>query len=167
MRRNRRPQPPDSHRSPRTGEPDLPSLIELERFTQASLRHWLAAKTNLDALQRTLYFELEALRQRNQAPLLDALRSQVLSSFSFEGWSRIVDYRYGLRPLSLAGSLKGDGGRFNIGGDLSPGTIRAVMSVDRASGTLCDGLPKKSSLGFGPFRADTRFFPGLITPPDP
>ncbi len=123
MRRNRRPRPPEARRPLRSGEPDLPSLIELERFTQASLRQWLATKGNLDGLQRALYFELEPLRQRNEARLLEALRSQALPSLSFEGWSRILDYRYGLQPLSVAGSLKGEGGRFNIGADLSPGAF--------------------------------------------
>ena len=123
MRRNRRPRPPEARRPLRSGEPDLPSLLELERFTQASLRQWLATKGNLDGLQRALYFELEPLRQRNEARLLEALRSQALPSLSFEGWSRIFDYRYGLHPLSVAGSLKGEGGRFNIGADLSPGAF--------------------------------------------
>jgi hypothetical protein len=72
MRRNRRPRPPSPQRSPSSAEADLPSLIELERFDQASLRQWLAAKANLDAVQRALYFELEPLRQRNEAQLLDA-----------------------------------------------------------------------------------------------
>jgi RES domain-containing protein len=127
MRRSRRPRPPDPQ--PPRGEADLPSLIELERFTQASLRQWLAAKANLDALQRALYFELEPLRQSNEGRLLDALRSRALASFSFEGWSRIVDYRYALEPLSVAGSLKGEGGRFNIGGDLSPAAFTAFPAL--------------------------------------
>ena len=44
-------------------------------------------------------------------------------SYAFKHWSRIVDYRYSLDPLSTIGSLKGDGGRFNIGAELSPGTF--------------------------------------------
>jgi hypothetical protein len=67
-------------------------------------------------VQRALYFGLEPLRQSNEPRLLNALRSQALPSYQFEGWSRIVDYRYGLEPLSVAGSLKGEGGRFNVGG---------------------------------------------------
>ena len=120
MRRGRRPRLPSSRPPPQRGEPDLPALTELERFSQASLHQWLAAKTHLDTLQRALYFELEPLRQRNEARLRDALLSQTLSSFALDGWSRIVDYRYGLEPLSVAGSLKGEGGRFNIGSELSP-----------------------------------------------
>jgi hypothetical protein len=70
-----------------------------------------------------LYFDLDPLRQRNEARLLDSLRAQALPSYAIDGWARIVDYRYGLEPLSLAGSLKGEGGRFNIGAELSPGTF--------------------------------------------
>ncbi len=128
MRRNRRRRFPDSQ-PPRRGEPDLPALTELERFTEASLHQWLAAKANLDALQRALYFQLEPLRQRNVGRLLDALLSQTHPSLSFDGWSRIVDYRYGLEPLSGAGSLKGAGGRFNIGSELSPGTFTAFPAL--------------------------------------
>lgn len=129
MPRGRRPRFPSSQPPSHRGEPDLPALTELERFSHASLHQWLAAKTHLDTLQRGLYFELEPHRQRNAARLLDALLSQTLSSFSFEGWSRIVDYRYGLEPLSAAGSLKGEGGRFNIGSELSPGAFTAFPAL--------------------------------------
>lgn len=129
MPRGRRPRFPSSQPPSQRGEPDLPALTELERFSQASLHQWLAAKANLDALQRALYFDLEPQRQRNEARLLDALLSQTLPSFPFEGWSRIVDYRYGLEPLSAAGSLKGEGGRFNIGSELSPGAFTAFPAL--------------------------------------
>jgi len=129
MPRGRRPRFPSSQPPSHRGEPDLPALTELERFSHASLHQWLAAKTHLDTLQRGLYFELEPHRQRNAARLLDALLSQTLSSFSFEEWSRIVDYRYGLEPLSAAGSLKGEGGRFNIGSELSPGAFTAFPAL--------------------------------------
>jgi RES domain-containing protein len=129
MRRGRRPRLHSSRPPPQRGEPDLPALTELERFSQASLHQWLAAKTYLDTLQRALYFELEPLRQRNEARLRDALLSQTLSSFEFDGWSRIVDYRYGLEPLSVAGSLKGEGGRFNIGSELSPAAFTAFPAL--------------------------------------
>ena len=121
--RRKRAQPPEVRRRGGGHEPDLPSLIELERFSEASLHQWLAAKGNLDAIHRALYFELEPLRQRAESRLLDALCSQALPLYTFDGWSRIVDYRYSLEPLSDAGSLKGDGGRFNVGAELSPGTF--------------------------------------------
>lgn len=129
MRQGRRPRLHSSRPPPPRGEPDLPALTELERFSRASLHQWLAAKTHLDTLQRALYFELEPLRQRNEARLRDALLSQTLSSFEFDGWSRIVDYRYGLEPLSVAGSLKAEGGRFNIGSELSPAAFTAIPAL--------------------------------------
>lgn len=130
MRRDRRLRPPKQRHPQRRREPDaLPSLIELERFDQASLHQWLAAKSHLDAVQRALYFELEPLRQSRGRALLDALRSATLASYQFEGWGRILDYRYGMEPLSPAGSLKGIGGRFNIGADLSPGSFTAFPAL--------------------------------------
>jgi RES domain-containing protein len=41
----------------------------------------------------------------------------------------VVDYRYSLEPLSVAGSVKSDGGRFNIGGKLDPGTFTAFPAL--------------------------------------
>jgi hypothetical protein len=43
--------------------------------------------------------------------------------------SRIVDYRYSLDPLSTAGSVRNDGGRFNIGAALSPGAFTAFPAL--------------------------------------
>jgi hypothetical protein len=106
--RNRRKKLPNQQRASSTDEPGLPSLLELDRFSQTSLRQWLGAKKKLDVLHRALYFELEPLRHVQEARLLDALRSQTLPNYPFESWSRIVDYRYSLEPLSNAGSLKGD-----------------------------------------------------------
>ncbi|HEU4604510.1 MAG TPA: RES family NAD+ phosphorylase [Steroidobacteraceae bacterium] len=37
---------------------------------------------------------------------------------SVDTWARVTDYRWSLEPLSSSGSLKGIGGRFNIGQDL-------------------------------------------------
>jgi RES domain-containing protein len=52
--------------------------------------------------------------------LLDSIRKAAKAECDFRGWSRLVDYRYSNQPLSMAGSLKGDGGRFNIGAGLNP-----------------------------------------------
>ncbi|MGH8210022.1 MAG: hypothetical protein ACREU6_10590 [Steroidobacteraceae bacterium] len=52
---------------------------------------------------------------------------------SFEGWRRIIDYRYSFEPLSIAGSVKGEGGPFNVGAGLSPGAFdqHGCMNVHR------------------------------------
>lgn len=121
-RRNprRRPDPP---RPPAPAGPDGPSLIELERFSRASLHEWLRAAERLGRLHTALYFGLEAFRQAQGQALLDALRTGARAGYEFEDWSRIVDYRYALEPVSVAGSVNGEGGRFNIGARLSPGTF--------------------------------------------
>jgi len=124
----RRPPAPPRRISP-AGDPDLPSLHELERFSEASLHHWLAAATRLETLHRTLYFELESLRQREAQRLIDAVSSRARNHYEFQGWSRIVDYRYALEPLSTAGSIKNEGGRFNIGAALSPGAFSAFPAL--------------------------------------
>ena len=54
------------------------------------------------------------------ADLCDALRQSAPASIVVDRWTRIVDYKYSLQPLSAAGSLV-RGGRFNIGNDLDPG----------------------------------------------
>jgi len=123
MPKRLKPPPPKSAGSGAAGEPDLPSLFELERFNTASLNQWLTAAKRLEALNRALYFGLEPLRQKDSARLVDAVRSSTRNNFSVDDWSRVVDYRYSLEPLSLAGSVKNDGGRFNIGAALSPGSF--------------------------------------------
>jgi RES domain-containing protein len=112
----RRPRPPriPSRSAPPVGG-EAPPLIELERFSQASLRQWLAAESNLRQLHRALFFSLERQRQEHSAELIDALRVMAVPGQPFENWSRIVDWRYNLKPLSVEGSLKRSGGRFNIG----------------------------------------------------
>jgi RES domain-containing protein len=125
--RRRRPAPP--RRFGPAGDPDLPSLHELERFSEASLHQWLAAATRLETLHSTLYFELESLRQRDGQRLIEAIGSRTRNHYDFQGWSRIVDYRYALEPLSTAGSVKNEGGRFNIGAALSPGAFSAFPAL--------------------------------------
>jgi hypothetical protein len=56
------PTPPT--RSGRAGDPDLPSLFELERFSATSLRQWIMAAGRLGTVHRALYFELEARTTR-------------------------------------------------------------------------------------------------------
>jgi RES domain-containing protein len=103
-----------------SGEGDLPSLVLLEQFSQRSLQQWLASARKLNELQSVLFFGLELARQQFSKELIEAIRTNLVPGQPFDGWARIVDYRYCLAPLSVAGSLKGNGGRFNIGGSLNP-----------------------------------------------
>ena len=113
-RRERRPEP---RPTAALGEGDVPSLLQLEQFTQASLRQWLAAGRALDELQRSVFFGLERQRKAHSEELVEAIRGKLIPGSPFTGWARITDYRYCLEPLSVAGSLR-HGGRFNIGEDI-------------------------------------------------
>lgn len=121
VRRRPRAEPPRPRR--RAPESEGPTLLELERFSHASLEKWLQVAEQLGRLHSTLYFGLESARRAQEPALLDALRTGASAGFEFTGWSRIVDYRYTLAPLSVAGSVRSEGGRFNIGARLSPGAF--------------------------------------------
>jgi RES domain-containing protein len=108
---------------------EMPSLLELERFSQANLRQWTAAGAALQALYAALYFELEPKRQKDGHKLLDAIRSRATQDFQFENWSRVVNYQYSNEPLSTLGSTRGIGGRFNFGEEISPGTFTSFPSL--------------------------------------
>ena len=124
--RHRRPAPPPN-RAPAPGPTDstLPSRIELDRFSAGSLHKWSAAAKKLDALHRALYFELESPAPANSQRLQDAIRAAASGAYAFSGWSRIVDYRYSLEPLSVAGSLK----RVTADGSISAGNWGPVSSA--------------------------------------
>ncbi len=119
MARRRRPLPPKGSQPAVPASLSLPSLTELERFSHASLAQWKAAGKNFDDLGHSLYFGLERYRKEHVSELVEAIRARLGGAYQFEGWARIVGYRYTLEPLSIAGSLK-LGGRFNIGSALNP-----------------------------------------------
>jgi hypothetical protein len=135
----RRPRPPTRIAPPVSGDVSGPALIELERFSSASLKRWLEAADRLSRLQASLYFDLEPARRTQSARLLAALRFAARRRYEFTDWCRIVDYRYSLAPLSVAGSLK-VGGRFNIGEDLEPATFTpfpALYVAENFETALC------------------------------
>jgi hypothetical protein len=111
-RQHRRRNPIHSYR---LAEGELPSLTQLEEFSELSLRQWRISAKNLTELHTCLFFGLELERQRHSQALVDAVRANLTQARPFDKWARIVDYRYSLAPLSVAGSVKGNGGRFNIG----------------------------------------------------
>lgn len=115
------------------GEGELPSLTQLEQFSEQSLKKWRGSADALDELHTKLFFELELARQRHSTQLIEAIRANLTPGTPFQGWARIIDYRYCLTPLSVAGSLKGDGGRFNIGSGLNPAAFPAFPALYIAS----------------------------------
>jgi RES domain-containing protein len=131
--KRRRPEPPRRGATPGAGDAAGPSLLELDRFNTASVRRWLLAADRLRSLQTALYFGLEGVRQAKSASLVAALRFAAGGGLDVDGWCRIVDYRYSLAPLSVAGSLK-VGGRFNIGVDLDPASFTPFPALYIADG---------------------------------
>jgi hypothetical protein len=106
MRKNKQ-RPPNPPRPPGDGF--------LDAFTEAQLDEWTRGGDILQRLADKAYFELEALRAAKYDALCDALRSSLGVSVDLNGWSRVTDWHWSLSPLSPAGSIKGIGGRFNIG----------------------------------------------------
>jgi hypothetical protein len=109
MRKNKQ-RPPSPARSP--------GGAILDSFTEAQLDEWTRGGDLLQRLADKVYFELELLRASKYETLCDALRSSPGVSIDVNGWSRVTDYRWSLSPLSPAGSVRGIGGRFNIGDTL-------------------------------------------------
>jgi len=61
--------------------------------------------------------------------LKDSLRKRSSLNFKFDNWSRVVKYRWALKPLSAEGSTLTDaGGRFNIG-DIDPNRFPAFPAL--------------------------------------
>ena len=93
-------------------------ILELERFTEVDLTRWDRLSRDLDRLHSLLYFGFVEQRNALRKELLSALQEPECAPFPFHNWARIIPYRYCLSPLSAEGSLRGVGGRFNIGKDV-------------------------------------------------
>lgn len=112
--------PPSRQPGP-PGEPR--GILELDRFSEASLRQWQTLSQDLDELERALYYALEPERRRLYPELIAALQGHDGPPFEMEQWVRLVSYTHSLNPLSAAGSLLRYGARFNPGADLEEGTL--------------------------------------------
>lgn len=116
----RKAKPPTRGRaSPQTPQ----GILELDRFSEATLSKWAEASGDLDELHNALHFGVEPERRRLRPDLIAALQRIAPSEMKLDRWARIVTYQYSLAPLSCAGSLQYIGGRFNPGYELDPGTL--------------------------------------------
>ncbi len=113
---------------PQKSGPTSKSPILLDQFSQTSLRQWRLKHKAAHDYQTLLYFDLEGQRTTQRQQIHDVLRSSTIP-FSFRDWARAVNYRYTLHPLSAIGSLKGIGGRFNIGEDVEPSTYSSFPAL--------------------------------------
>lgn len=109
---------------PAARQAGLPSgLIELDRFSHATLNQWEKLSRDLDEFQDSLFFGVLPEQRRLRPEIIGALRKAERKPWSLDNWCRIVTYRYSNAPLSCAGSLRSIGGRFNAGVDLDPGAL--------------------------------------------
>jgi hypothetical protein len=90
--------------------------VELDRVSLAAVRR--SKRYALDMLR--YHWDYYACLAQQRVEESDAIKKSLLGAaegpFEFNGWQRVVDYRYSLAPLSAIGSVITDpGGRFNIG----------------------------------------------------
>ena len=97
----------------------------LDTFTEQDLDSWSTRSIDLQSYADRVYFDLERQRAAHHEDLCAALRAVSPIAVSVEGWVRVTDWRWNLTPLSPAGSLRGIGGRFNIGDELDRARGRA------------------------------------------
>lgn len=117
------PKKPIPPQKPAGGPKRQRSILELDRFSEASLHKWEALSDDLNRLEDVLYFSLEPARRQKRQELIAALQSQTAVNVELTNWVRIVTYQYSNEPLSSAGSLHGYGQRFNAGVELDANTM--------------------------------------------
>lgn len=95
-----------------------PNAAILDAFTERDLETWDTRSVDLQRYHDRVYYDLERHRAEHYDELCAALRAIPGTSVSLKGWARVTDWRWSLTPLSPVGSLRGIGGRFNIGSEL-------------------------------------------------
>jgi hypothetical protein len=153
------------HRS--TRRQHSPKSALLDRFSVRDLEAWETRSIDLQSYHDRVYYDLERQRAACYDELCAALREVPASEISVDGWVRVTDWRWGLIPLSAGGSLKGIGGRFNIGGDLDRARGQAfpclyiAHDIDTAYREYFGGAlasrPSKLTLGELALRRQTSF----------
>lgn len=100
--------------------PKKSKQYELEHISYELLFKNRKNAENAQKYHVRLYHELQAQRHVNRDAIRAALQDKPGITLSIDNWTRIVEYRYSLEPLSLKGSVKLNGGRFNVGQDVNP-----------------------------------------------
>ncbi len=97
---------------------DSKRAVLFDVFTELDLERWSERSEDAQSYSDRVYFDLERQRAARYDELCDGLRRASPIEVNVQGWARVTDYRWCLAPLSPTGSLKGIGGRFNIGEDV-------------------------------------------------
>ena len=152
-------------------KPSRPTVV-LDSFTHHELNEWLNRGDEVQSISDRVYFDLERQRAAKYDDLCSSLRGYPGTSIDVSGWTRVVDWRWSLSPLSGAGSLKGIGGRFNIGEDLDRARGQAfralyiAQDIETAYSERFGGaLSSKGRLSLGEFalRTESSFTTFLLS----
>lgn len=95
-------------------QPQRPSGF-LDSFTFEDVKHWNARSVDAQRYSNAVYFDLEKQRVSHHDALVSALRDAGGIELPITDWVRVTGNRWALQPLSSVGSIKGIGGRFNVG----------------------------------------------------
>lgn len=87
--------------------------VVFEQFTEEDAIRWTEDGEALRRFEALLSSDLAYQRSLIAEQIKTALLGKA-DAFKFEDWQRVGRYKYSLTPLSVAGSLKFIGGRFNI-----------------------------------------------------
>ena len=92
-----------------------PPGILLDRFSAENIQKGKVFNEKYRKYHWDFYKELAYQRSKIADKLKKSLLEASQKFSKIEKWQRVVKYKYTLEPLSIAGSLKDSGGRFNIG----------------------------------------------------
>lgn len=107
-------------------EPELKYF--LDRFSRVDLRRWARLARLLDTFHVRQHHFFAAERYNRRDDLLESLRQAGAVSLDLDGWVRLTDYEFSLKPLSPTGSLV-VGGRFNVGDDIDKAEIKPFPAL--------------------------------------
>jgi hypothetical protein len=137
----------------KSGKVTTTRRVLLDTFTEEDIEYWSERSEDAQRYSDRVYFDLERQRAQHHDALCEALRDAGGIDVEIRNWARVCDYRWSLTPLSTTGSLKGIGGRFNIGSDLDRARGQAfpalyiAQDVDTSYLEYFGGPPEKQSGG--------------------
>ncbi len=127
--------------------------VVLDVFTEQDIERWSARSEDGQQYSDRVYFDLERQRAEHHEELCCALRAVESIEVDLDSWARVTNYQWSLEPLSPAGSLRGIGGRFNIGSELGRArnqefpALYLAADVDTAFCEFFGGSPEARSSG--------------------
>ena len=152
-------------RKPRSKSPPLPPKpgdILLDQFSVRNIKEWSAHHDKVLQFHWDYYHHLAYQRSKVGDQIKASLLDAAIDGYTFTNWQRIVEYKYSLEPLSVAGSLIDPGGRFNIG-NINPLHFppfpALYIAIDKET-AIQEALSQKIS----PKREDDALFLALSSP---